>query len=174
MHDQMEAPGADRPRSTEVEPVGVAGLPTAATDEEAASAARARFKSFGVEPVDADDRVRGLLDPAEQVLAVRHSVALDRRLGSSRASAINSIRGDLYVTTARLVLVGEQLLTFELDQIEDTALAGELVLLILGAGVGIVLDADRPRLLRVQIAAARAARAGPTGRAEDCPQPASR
>lgn len=139
---------------------GSAPSVTADTDEAAASEARARFRTYGVEPLGVEDRVRDLLDPREQVLAVRHSVGLDRRLGSSRTSAIDSIRGDLYVTTARLVLVGEQVVTFDLDRIEDSALAGESVLLILGDGVGIVLDADRPRLLRVQIAGARAARAG--------------
>jgi hypothetical protein len=147
---------------------------TADTDEAAASEARARFRTFGAEPIGADDRIRELLDPCEQVLAVRHSVALDRRLGSSRASAIDSIRGDLYVTTSRLVLVGDQVVTFDLDRIEDSALAGESVLLILDAGVGIVLDADRPRLLRVQIAGARAARAGHAERSTDCLQRVSR
>jgi hypothetical protein len=167
MHDQIDAPGSDRSSGDELAPVDELAMPTADTDEAAASEARARFRTFGVEPLEADDRVRALLDPCEQVLAIRHSVALDRRLGSSRTSVIDSIRGDLYVTTTRLVLVGEQVVTFHLDQIEDSALAGESVLLILGDGVGIVLDADRPRLLRVQIAAARAARAGIAERAGD-------
>lgn len=130
------------------------------TDEAAAGEARARYREHGLEPLEADEAIRGLLQPGEEVLAVRHSVALDRRVGSNRVSAIDSIRGDLYVTTARLVQLGRQTVTIALDEIEDFVLVGEKVLLVLRDGVGVALDVDRPRLLRAQISAARTARAG--------------
>lgn len=171
-HDQVS--GRDRSPSGEVIQIDEPDSPEADTDEAAASQARARFRSSGLEPVEADDRVRPVLAPGEQVIAVRHGVALDRRVASSRASAVDSIRGDLYVTTARIVHIGDKVNTFPLDQIEDSALAGESVLLILHDGVGIVLDADRPRLLRVQIAAARAGRIGRAEGPAEPLQPSSR
>lgn len=174
MHDPKDGPGPDLRRTETPAPPDELSTPVAETDDAAASEARARFRSFGLEPVVADDQIRSLLDANEQVLAVRHSVGVDRRLGSSRASAIDSIRCDLYVTTARLVLIGQEVISFDLEQVEDSALAGESVLLLLHDGVGIVLDADRPRLLRVQIAAARTARAASGAQARDRLQPTSR
>lgn len=145
------------------------------TDESAASDARARYRQHGVEPLEPDESILRLLVPGEQVLAFRQGVALNRRMASSRVSVVDSIRGDLYLTTARLVHVGTQVVTVDLDEIEESALAGETVLLLLGEGVGVALDADRPRLLRVQIALARAARTrrdGPVEGQPDLPQPA--
>jgi hypothetical protein len=144
------------------------------TDEAAASEARARYRQLGVESVESDDTILPLLAPGERVLALRHSVGLDRRQASAQAPTIDSVRGDLYVTTERLVHVGDEVLDFRLDDVQDSALAGERVLLILRDGVGIVLNADRPRLLRVQIAAARAARAGSPEQRPGRPQSASR
>jgi hypothetical protein len=159
MHDRAGDPGA---RAVAVD----GGLP-ADTDEAAASEARARYREHGVEAIEPDEAIFALLGPGERVLAVRHSAAIDRRLSSGRASAIESIRGDLYVTTSRLVLIGREVFAFDLADIEDSALAGETVLLLLHAGVGLALDVDRPRLLRVQIGTARAALV-------PRPQPASR
>ena len=125
------------------------------SDEAAASEARACYREHGLEPLEPDDAIRGLLGPGEKVLAVRYGVALDRRIGSARVSVIDSIQGDLYVTSDRLVHVGSQAVSFDLSEIEDSALVGEKVLLVLRDGVGVAFDADHPRLLRVQIGAAR-------------------
>jgi hypothetical protein len=144
------------------------------TDEAAATEARARFREHGVDPIEPDDGIRRLLAAGEQVMAMRHFVGLDRRLASAHLTAIDSVRGDLYVTTARLVHVGQHVLSYDLDEIADSALAGERVLLILREGLSVALDAARPRLLRVQIAVARASRAGQTERQHVRPQPASR
>ena len=151
-----------------------ARLRSADTDESAASDARVRYREHGMEPLEPDERIRSLLAPDEELLAVRRHVALARPQPSDGAPAIDPISGDLYVTSARLVHVGRSILAFDLDDIEDAALAEERVLLVLRDGAGIALDAVRPRLLRVQIAAARAARAGMTGRRRGRLQPASR
>ncbi len=131
-------------------------------DEEEASEARRRYRSEGIEPLEPDARIGPLLAPGEVVFAHHRVVALARRQRSKEIVPSAQMRGHLYVTSARLVHVGPSVLTIDLDDIEDAALAGELVLLIVRGGVGITLDSDRPRLLRVQMAAARAGRADPT------------
>ncbi len=45
-----------------------------------------------------------------------------------------------------------------LDSIEDSILIGDRIQLMVRGGVGVLIDADRARLLREQIAAARAIR----------------
>jgi hypothetical protein len=167
MHQRTNVHGRIRPASVDaVPPQAAPAVPeteaspqVADTDEAAASEARVRYREHGVEPIEPDERIQALLAPGEQVIAVRCAVALDRRQTSAESPAIDSIRGDLYMTSARLVHVGPTIITFELDDIEDAALAGHRVLLLLRDGRAIALEVDRPRLLRVQIAAARAARA---------------
>jgi hypothetical protein len=105
-----------------------------------------------------------LLEPGELVLACHRWVALDRHQRSTVEAPSVSLRGDLYVTTARLVHVGPPVVTVDLDDIEDAALVGDRVLLVTRGGAGITVDTDRPRLLRVQLAAARVARTGMTRR----------
>lgn len=132
------------------------------TDEEAASNARRRYRRYGIEPISPDPCIGALIAPAEHVLASHQWVALDHRQMSAGAAASTPVRGDLYVTTARLVHVGRQVVTVELDDIEDAAIVGDRLLLVTRGGIGITLETDRPQLLRVQLAAARAARTGPT------------
>jgi hypothetical protein len=51
--------------------------------------------------------------------------------------------------------------SIRLEQVREIALAGERLLITFDGGEGISLDLDRPRLLRVEIAAVMtAARAG--------------
>ena len=45
----------------------------------------------------------------------------------------------------------------DLSEIDDVVLSGERLLLVLRGGQGVSIDAPQPRLLRVEIAAARAA-----------------
>jgi len=134
------------------------------SDDEAASDARRRYRSHGIEPLAPDARISPLLTPGESVVAHHPSVGLARRLRSKEVESTVPVHGHLYVTSARLVHLCPGALTIALDDIEDAALIGDRVLLVTRGGVGITLDADRPRLLRVQIAAARAARTGPTRR----------
>lgn len=121
-----------------------------------------------------DDRVRGLLGPDERVLAYRHAVALDPRQPAADASPEVQPVGDLYVTSERLLYLGCGMRTFDLDDIEEAALSGERILLSLHDGLGVTVDADGPRLLRVQISTARAARAGAAKRARSLGQSSSR
>jgi hypothetical protein len=131
------------------------------TDEEDASDARRRYRNHGIEPIAPDVRIGPLLTPGEDVLAHHRNVGFERTQRSNEIEPFVRMRGDLYVTSARLVHVGLRVLTIELDDIDDAALVGERVLLVTRGGVGIALDSDRPRLLRVQMAAARAARTRP-------------
>jgi hypothetical protein len=54
------------------------------------------------------------------------------------------------------VLVGRLTVAIDLDEIEDAVVSGERILLVMGDGRGATLDVARPRLLRVEIATARA------------------
>jgi hypothetical protein len=130
------------------------------TDSEAdrteAEAARSRYRAVGVIPISPDPGIVGALDDGEWLVARRPSVRIDRR---HHGDALPPC-GDLYVTSDRVLLVGQGSLSIPLDDIEDAApLRGALVLFLRG-GAAVTVETDRPRLLRVQIAAARVARAG--------------
>jgi hypothetical protein len=144
------------------------------TDDEDAGHARRRYRSHGIEPLEPDPCIGPLLEPGEDVLARHQGVVLDRRQLSTRDDPSSPMPGDLYVTSSRLVHVGRRVVTIELDDVEDAALVGDRVLLITRGGIGVTLEGDRPRLLRVQMAAARAARSGPTRRRTSRPQLAAR
>jgi hypothetical protein len=88
---------------------------------------------------------------------VRRAALLDRRQPQAGSDAPSGLAGDLYLTSRRLVLVGRLTLSFELDEIEEAMLAGERLLLVLRDGQGASVAVAQPRLLRVEIAAARAA-----------------
>ena len=65
--------------------------------------------------------------------------------------------GDLYLTSRRMVHVGESSREISLDAIEESAVSLErLLLLDLTDGSDTAIEVDQPRLLRVQLAAARA------------------
>jgi hypothetical protein len=137
-------------------------LARAAEDEAAAFEARERFREREIEPLEPDGRIAELLLPGEEVLAVRLAALLDRRMPSIRGSgwpAFAGLAGDLYVTSSRLVLVGRTVLEYDLDAIREAVVSSERLLLTLTCGAGITLAIDRPRLLRVEIGAARARRA---------------
>ena len=123
-------------------------------DAAAATVARARFRADGPDALPADPWIARLMVEGELLVAKRAEVAFDRRQSSVRDRPV----GDLYVTSERLILLGSSAITIALEDIEDAALIGDCVLLMLSGGAAIAMEADRPRLLRVQIAAARAAR----------------
>lgn len=151
----LDLDSPDAPVNATVAP----GLLSPDSDEEAASKARIHYKEHGMEALPPDERIQHRLFPDEHVLAIRRGAGLDRRQPAVEAGSIVSNRGDLYLTSGRLVHLGDHAITLDLDQIDDAALAGERLLLVLRDGVGVALCVDRPRLFRVQIAAARAARA---------------
>jgi len=133
------------------------------TDSEAdrteAEAARSRYRAMGVIPISPDPGIEEALADGERLLAHRPSVRIDRR---HHGAALPPC-GDLYVTSDRVLLVGQGSLSIPLADIEDAALLKGALVLLLGGGKAVTVETDRPRLLRVQIAAARAARAGHDG-----------
>jgi hypothetical protein len=121
-------------------------------DEAAADAERVRLVAEPL-PILADgieSRVR--LRPDEVVHAIRQAALLEDR-GAQLPSG-----GTLYLTSRRLVHAGQEVREIQLIDIEETAVALERLLLIdLADGSDLAVEVEQPRLLRVQLAAARAA-----------------
>lgn len=125
-------------------------------DETAADTERARLAH---EPLP---RMADGIDPAaplradEVVHAVRHGAMLESGRGMLPSG------GTLYVTSSRVIHLGEQVREVALTDIAETGVALERLLLVdLADGSDLAVEVDQPRLLRVQLAAARAAaRAG--------------
>jgi hypothetical protein len=128
----------------------------AAADEAAADQAREEYRTRAMPALEPDAGIAPLLGPDEHVLAVRRCAMFDRRQPRPGSDAPAELAGDLYVTSRRLVLVGRLTLAIELAEIEDAVLSGERLLLVMRDGRGASLDVARPRLLRVEIATARA------------------
>lgn len=152
---QGRAPGdgrADNPAMRDAAEI----VARAAADEAAADRARDVYLTRAMTPMVPDDLIAPLLRPGEHVLGVRRSMVLDRRRPPPRASSPESLAGDLYVTSRRLVLVGRLTLAIDLDEVEDAVVSGERILLVMGDGRGAALDVARPLQLRVEIATARA------------------
>ena len=110
--------------------------------------------------VESDARASVQLDPTEHLLAVRRSVLFDRRQTPSGIDVSIGLAGDLYLTTQRLILVGRTTLSLDLDEIDETVLSGDRLLLVMRDGLGVSIGVAWPRLLRVEIATARAQRRG--------------
>ena len=121
----------------------------AADDEEAAAAARDRFRIGPIPAIDADDEIRNHLDADERVHALRRRAILNAP-GDDGALGYG---GTLYLTSRRLVHLGQVVMTVNVIDIEESSLAGERLLLTLRNGEGLTLDVDRPRLLRAEMAA---------------------
>ena len=120
-------------------------------DEQAADAERARLVDGELPDlrVEADGAVE--LADGELVHAIRRAAILEQ------GDAATPIGGSLYLTSQRLVHVGESSREIELDAISESAVALErLLLLDLADGSDLAIEVDQPRLLRVQLAAARA------------------
>jgi len=129
-------------------------LERARDDERDAVEARTRYRADGLPVLEVDGSVAERLRPGETVIDSRTSAVVSRHL---RGDGTDDFPGRLFVTTRRLMVVGSVQLDVELDQIDELALAGERLLVTLRDGTGMAIDASRPRLMRVQIAAALAA-----------------
>jgi len=127
-------------------------------DADAARIARARFRDDASPTIRRDRSADRWLHPGEQLVARRDEATLDRRGGPTDGPP----SGMLLLTTERLFLVGSRPVSIPLDQVEEAALLGERVVLLIRGGVGVTIKCAGPRLLRVQIAAARAARTAAT------------
>jgi hypothetical protein len=123
-------------------------------DEREAYEARERYRSEGLPRLDVDGPIAERLRPAENVVDVRQSAVVSRHL---RGDGTDEFPGRLYLTNQRLIVDAQALLDVELSEIDELALAGERLLVTLRDGTGLAIDASRPRLLRVQIAAALSA-----------------
>jgi hypothetical protein len=155
MEDKSEALiGTDRAALRDAAEI----LAVAQADEEAAIHARRAIRDAGLPELVADAEVASLLAADETVAEVRSSVALERHLHDG---TVDEMSGRLYLTTQRLLLLGRYTLSASLADVEELSLAAERLLVTLRDGTGLSIDAGRPRLLRVQIAAAvEAARNG--------------
>jgi hypothetical protein len=152
---RTEGVDAERARGDAI--AGRAAAHDAATDQAAADEARLRFRRQGVAQLDSDERIGPLLEPGEQLVAIRRSAVMYRPQNPD--SGVSSpIEVDVYVTSRRLVLAGPDLLAFDLATVDEAVVSHERLLLVLCDGVGLALEVGWPRLLRVEIAAARAAR----------------
>jgi hypothetical protein len=130
-----------------------------ADDEAQADRARERYQADGLPTIDPDERLSPLLQPHEIPHAMHGSAMLE--LGTTGADGRHPVGGTLYLTSRRLIHAGEQVTEVPLATIEEMALAlGRLLLIRLQDGLDLALEVAHPRLLRVQIAAAKAAARG--------------
>ena len=121
----------------------------AADDEVAAATARDRFRSTPIPAIEADEAIRPHLGPDERVHSLRRRAILsvpggDGALGHG---------GTLYLTSRRLVHIGQGVVSVSLTDVQESSLAGERLLLALRNAEGLTLDDDQPRLLRAEMAA---------------------
>lgn len=121
-----------------------------ADDEAQAAAARDRLRSEPMAVLEPDEFIGPLLDDDETVHALRRRAIL-RAPGGDDALGYG---GTLYLTSRRLVHLGQVVVSVQLADIVETSLAGERLLVALRDAEGISLDLSRPRELRAEIAAA--------------------
>ena len=127
-----------------------------AADERAADEARAAYQATGLPPIERDANASAILNSGELLYAVRASALLEEA-GATDGQGLPK-GGTLYLTSARLIHVGNESTEAPLAEIDEMAVALErLVLIRLRDGSDLAVEVDQPRLLRVQIAAAIAA-----------------
>jgi hypothetical protein len=122
----------------------------AARDEADADEARERFRQSSLPTIEPDESIASHLGRDEGLHSARRSAIL-RVPGGDRALGYG---GTLFLTSRRLIHLGQVMVTVQLTDIIETSLAGERLLLALRNGEGMAFDLDRPRLLRAEIAAA--------------------
>ncbi len=139
---------------------------SASNDEASADVARRRLRDQGIVPVEPDERIGVMLAPGEGVVTVRRGVTFERRKGVRDPA--EALIGDLYVTTARLVCLGQVGVEVPLDEVRDAVVSSGALRLVIGDGRGLEIRTGDPYVLRVEIAAVRlAARAASGG---SCPK----
>lgn len=138
-----------------------------------ADAARDRLRTGGIVQIEVDPGVRAMLAPGEQVVAARYGVSLERRAVPRPPQG--RLRGDLYVTTSRLLHVGPVRIEYPVTEICEAVVARQALRLAMTGSRGIEIGVRDPRVLRVEIAgvrvkaraAARALGAGGTASPQD-------
>jgi hypothetical protein len=120
-----------------------------ADDERQAAIARERLRDHALDAIEPDGVVTTHLESGEVVHSSRRSAILgapgERGLGYG---------GSLYLTSRRLLHIGQVTMAVRLGDITETAVAGERLLVLLANAEGLSFDIDRPRLLRAELAAA--------------------
>ena len=130
-----------------------------AADEAAADAERERLTREPLPTIPAVAEQVFQVLPDERIHAERRAALVER------GNDLPPSGGTLYVTSRRLVHVGNEAVEeIELERISDMAVALERLLLVeLTDGSDLAIEVDQPRLLRVQVAAARSALRGRGG-----------
>lgn len=105
--------------------------------------------------VEPDERIGVMLAPGERVVAVRRAISIERRKEIRDPEL--AIRGDLYVTTNRLVYLGQVPFDVPLVEVREAVVAAGALRLVVGDGRGLEIRTGDPALLRVEISAAREA-----------------
>lgn len=123
-------------------------------DEREAVATRERLHRDGLSRLAVDGHVKAQLVDGEDVVAARGSIVVTRHCPGEPDEAI---AGPLYLTTRHLIVGGRGSLSIALDEIDELAVVGERLLITLADHSGLSVDTSRPRLLRVEVAAAVAA-----------------
>ncbi len=124
-------------------------------DEASADDARRRLREQGIVALEPDARIGVMLAPGERVVAVRRAVSLERRKDVHDPD--QALHGDLYVTTARLVCLGQVPVDVPLSEIREAVVAAGSLRLVVGDGRGLEIRTGDPYLLRVEISAVREA-----------------
>ncbi len=125
------------------------------TDKASAAEARARLRRDGIVPVEPDNRIGVMLAPGERLVTVRRDVRVERR--KETRGPDQPLRGDLYVTTTRLVCIGPTTVEVPIADIREAVVTAGELRLIIGNGRGLEIGTGDPYLLRVEIAAVREA-----------------
>jgi hypothetical protein len=162
MDERQSGPGADESTLTHESTLTRDGMTEASgeeRDERAAAVARDRYRTSGLAPLCADADLAALLAPGERVFAVHPRVTALRTAGTGSAAA-SSAAGTLLLTSGRIIVAGAGVVEIDLEDIEEAVISGDRLLLVLGRGVGLSLALGQPRLLRVQVAAARSVTRG--------------
>jgi len=131
------------------------GLATDIEDEALATAARARYRTFGMVRIEPDGGMSAALWADEHLLAVRQAASVERPSRDARSAQ----SGRLAITTRRVLLVDAEPVTLaSLEELDDVALVSDRLLVTLTSGTGFTIKVPHPRLLRVVLAEARASR----------------
>jgi hypothetical protein len=126
------------------------------SDRVAADVARSTYHRATMAPLEPDPAIAPLLSAGELVLAVRRGVAIHVPALPPEPAQGGCPAADLYVTSRRLLLRSNEVRGLELESIQEVAVVGGLLLLSFRDGSAVSLTVTNPRLLQVEIAAARA------------------
>ena len=133
------------------------GGDTAFDDEEAASRARARYRT-GIPVVEPDAMLAPHLSHDETVFDYRALATVSAIDGAT--SSAPKAGGVLFVTDQRLIHVGEQTTSVHLSDVIELTVTDSTLLINLANSSGLVVELRQPRRLRVLLLAAKAAGRG--------------